>query len=115
MCSILYEEIFNKSISSYSIPIRENSQLYEDILKSYIKNNNHIILDFNLKTIECKILSAGKELNYHINNNFYDLFPNQIKEILINNFCSSVLNSKEKRKLVTKINIIESKALKQYY
>ena len=97
MCSLLYEELFNKAISSYSIPIRENSQLHEDILKNYFKNNNHIILDFNLKTIECKILNAGKELYYHINNNFYDLFPNQIKEILINNFCSAILNSKEKK------------------
>lgn len=33
ICSFLYEEIFNKTISSYAIPIRENFQLHEDILK----------------------------------------------------------------------------------
>ena len=97
ICSLLYEELFNKTISSYSIPIRENTQLQEDILKNYIRNNNHIILNFNLKTIECKVINAGKELFNHNNTNFYDLFPNQIKEILIQKFCDSILHSKEKK------------------
>ena len=72
ICSLLYEEIFNKSISSHSIPIRENSQLVEDIIKNYVKQDNHIILNFNIKTIECKILNSGFQLIEYINKNFYD-------------------------------------------
>ena len=91
ICSLLYEEIFNKSISSHSIPIRENSQLVEDIIKNYVKQDNHIILNFNIKTIECKILNSGFQLIEYINKNFYDLFPNQIKMKLIQNFSNEIL------------------------
>ena len=98
ICSLLYEEIFNKTLSSYAIPIRENAQLHEDILKQFFRQNNNITLDFNLKTLECKVINAGKDLFYYINSNFYDLFPNQIKEILIQNFSDIILNSKENKK-----------------
>ena len=98
ICSLLYEEIFNKTFSSYSIPIRENSQLHEDILKHFYEQNNNIInLNFNLKTIECKIIYAGKDLFYHTNTNFYDLFPNQIKENLIKNFFNNIINCRENK------------------
>ena len=93
ICSLLYEEIFNNTLSSYAIPIRENTQLYEDILKQFYKQNNSITLTFNLKTIECNILYAAKELFFYSNSNFYDFFPNQIKEVLIRNFHDVILNS----------------------
>ena len=93
ICSILYEEIFNKTLSFYSIPIRENTQIQEDILKNFYKQNNSINLNFNLKTVDCKIIYAGKELFYSINTNFYDLFPNQIKQKLIQYFYDIILNS----------------------
>ena len=96
ICSLLYEEIFNKSISSHSIPIRENPQLIEDILKNFVKQSNYIILNFNMKTFECKILSSGMQLIEYINKNFYDLFPNQIKAKLIQNFTNEILYPKEK-------------------
>ena len=95
ICSLLYEEIFNKALSNYSIPIRENTQLHEDIFKNFIRQNNNITLNFNLKTIECKIIYAAKELFECVGNNFYDLFPNQLKEVLIQNFCDNILNFKE--------------------
>ena len=99
MCSLLYEEIFNTTLSSYAVPIRENAQLHEDIIKQFFRQNNNITLDFNLKTLECKIINAGKELFYYINTNFYDLFPIQIKEVLIQTFSEILLNSKEKNNL----------------
>ena len=104
ICSLLYEEIFNTTLSSYSIPIRENAQLHEDIIKQFFRQNHNITLDFNLKTLECKIINAGKDLFYYANTNFYDLFPNQIKEILIQNFSDFIINSRENKnaKLVNK-------------
>ena len=102
ICSLLYEEIFNKSISNHAIPIRENQQLIEDIIKNFDKQNNHIILNFNLKTMECKVLNAGLKLVNYINKNFYDLFPNQFKEKLIQMFSHVILYPKEK---ATQINV----------
>ena len=112
ICSLLYEEIFNKTLSSYSIPIRENTQLHEDILKQHFRQKNNITLNLNLKTIECKIINAGKELFYYINTNFYDLFPNQFKEALIHNFSDIILNSKDNSsKLACKNNLKHNKKI----
>jgi len=107
-CSLLYEEIFNKTLSSYSIPLRENTQLHEDLLKNFYKQNNSINLKFNLKTSDCRIIYAGKELFYSINTNFYDLFPNLIKQYLIQYFYDIILNSK-----ITKSSKKYIKTLKQ--
>ena len=96
ICSLLYEEIFNTASSGNSIPIRENPQLIEDVIKNFMKQNNFIILNFNLKTFECKILNSGYQLIDYINKNFYDLFPNQIKAKLIQDFNNAILNPKEK-------------------
>ena len=61
-----------------------------------MKQNNFIILNFNLKTLGCKILNSGNQLIDYINKNFYDLFPNQIKAKLIQDFNNAILNPKEK-------------------
>ena len=113
ICSLLYEEIFNKSISTHSLQIRENPQLIEDTLKNFVKQSNHIILNFNLKTMECKILNAGLQLIEYINQNFYDLFPNQIKMKLIQNFCHDILYPKEKSPRIQK-NRNSKQISKQY-
>ena len=114
ICSLLYEEIFNNTLSSYSIPIRENTQLHEDILKQYFKQNNSITLTFNLKTIECHIIYAAKELFYYSNSNFYDLFPNQMKEVLIKNFRDIILNSNKKNEYKKNYGKTSKKNIKRY-
>ena len=115
ICSLLYEEIFNKSISTHAILIRENSQLIEDILKNITKQSNLIILNFNLKTMECKILNSGLQLNDYINKNFYDLFPNQIKMKLIQNFKNEILMPKEKSTNIIQSNKYNKQKSKQYF
>ena len=104
ICSLLYEEIFNKTLSSYSIPMRENIQLQEDLVKQFLRQNNNITLNINLKTLECKIINAGKELFYYTNTNFYELFPNHFKEILIQYFSDIILNYKENNTTLTHKN-----------
>ena len=112
ICSLLYEEIFNKSISNHSISRRENPQFIDDMLKNFGKQNNNIILNFNLKNIECKILSTGLDLIDYINKSFYDLFPNQIKEILIKNFRYEILDSNQKNSEIQDDKNTKSKAKK---
>jgi hypothetical protein len=114
ICSFLYEEIFNKTISSYAIPIRENFQLHEEILKNYYKQNNHIILNFNIRTNECKIIFAGNDLYYYVNSSFYDLFPNIMKEVLIYDFSNNILNYKENSHF-NKTLLKSSKTIKKQY
>ena len=74
--------------------------------KNFEKQNNNIVLDFNLKTIECKIISSGLQLIDYINKSFYDLFPSQLKEYLITAFSNEILYSEQKNrdiKIVIKI------------
>ena len=52
-------------------------------------------------------------INY-INKNFYDLFPNQFKVKLIQNFCEAILNPKEKNLLIHTYNKNSKQKLKQY-
>ena len=115
ICGLLYEEIFNKTMSSHSNPIRENTQLIEDLLKNSFKHTNFIILNFNLKSFECKILNSGAQLNDYINKNFYDLFPNQIKAKLISNFLKEILSPKDNISLAqNNNNKISNQKTKQY-
>ena len=67
------------------------------MLKNFGKQNNNIFLNLNIKTIECKILFSGLQLINYINKSLYDLFPNQLKEKLINNFSNKILYLKQKK------------------
>ena len=88
-CSIIYEEIFNTTISNSQIPIRDNIQILEDIFR--LSNKNNIItLDVDLIKYDCTIIRAGRGLSSHINQNFYDLFPNVFKQYQIDLFLESI-------------------------
>ena len=101
-CSIVYEEIFNTTISNSHIPIRDNTQPLEEIYNLSNKNNNTITLEVNLLDYNCIIIRAGKGLSSHINQRFYDLFPNVFMKYQIELFLKSIFNgfkdNKEKYK-----------------
>jgi hypothetical protein len=91
ICSIIFEEIFNKTISNSNIPVRDNIQILEDIF--YNNNINKIIsLSVNLINGECNIIRVGKDLSSHINQNLFDLFPIIFKDYQINLFLSSIFD-----------------------
>ena len=91
ICSIIFEEIFNKTLSYSNMPIRDNIQILEDIF--YNNNINKIIsLSVNLINGECNIIRVGKDLSSHINQNLYDLFPIIFKDYQINLFLSSIFD-----------------------
>ena len=91
ICSIIFEEIFNETISNSNIPVRDNIQILEDIF--YNNNINKIIsLSVNLINGECNIIRVGKDLSSHINQNLFDLFPIIFKDYQINLFLSSIFD-----------------------
>ena len=89
ICSIVFEEIFNKTLNNFNIPTRDNIQILEEIF--YNNNINKIIsLSVNLINGECNIIRVGKDLSSHINQNLFDLFPIIFKDYQINYFLSSI-------------------------
>ena len=79
-CSILYEEILNKTINHNIIPIRESNELLEEFSDISDKNcNSNITLKFDLINYNFIIIRTGKELSSFLNVNFFDLFPNAFK------------------------------------
>ena len=64
LCSMIYEEIFNSTLSNGSISLREN-QLFLDELSN--KNNNElnqIIIELDILNLENKIIYALTIINY---------------------------------------------------
>jgi hypothetical protein len=57
-------------------------------------------------------MSIGLDLIDYINKSFYDLFPNQIKEILIKNFRNEILYSNQKNSEIQNDKNTKSKAKK---
>ena len=87
ICSVLFEEIFNVTINSSQIPIRENYQLFEDILLNHSNKNDRILtLAVNLINNDCKIIRAGKDLYKYKDNNLFDLFPLIFRDYQIKSF-----------------------------
>ena len=88
-CSIIYEEIFNTTISNSQLPIRDNLPQLEEVFNDH-KNDKIISLSVDLSNNICKIVRAGKELSSYKDNNLFDLFPLTFKEYQINLFLKSV-------------------------
>ena len=102
VCSIIYEEIFNKALNSSNIPIRDNIQPLEDIFCNN-KYSKTISLSVNLINRKCNIVRVGKDLSEHVNHNLFDLFPIIFKDYQTNLFFSTILENFDEN-----INIQES-------
>ena len=92
VCSIIYEELFNTIVGNSQMAIRDNIQPLEDIFNSTGKSNNIITLEVDLINFNCKIIRAGKGLYCYINQNLYDLFPQNFKQHQINLFLNNIFN-----------------------
>ena len=95
ICSLLYEELFNITISNSGLSIRENTILYEDLFNQYQKQNNQITLSMNLLSRNCKIIYAGRSLYEKINTSFYNLFAEKLKINSIVSFNEKLLSVKD--------------------
>ena len=91
ICSVIFEEIFNTSLNSSQLPIRENIQSLEDIFYNNTNKINKIIsLCVNVTNNDCKIVRAGKGLNSYINTNLFDFFPLIFKNYQIKLFMGRI-------------------------
>ena len=93
LCSLIYEEIFNITLNSNQIPLRESSQILEDNFTNTDKTEKIISLALNLTNCNCKIVRAGKDLYNYKDNNLFDLIPLIFKDHLQNSFISKVLEN----------------------
>jgi len=137
ICSIVYEEIYNRTLNNLQFPLRENFQLFENM--NIHRNSKLISLAFYLRNKNCQIIRAGKELHSNINKNLFDLFPLIFKQYQINLFIKSISdennnknmdenddiiilsnNSKSKKKksinkTIYKNDLIEKRKYKDYF
>ena len=94
ICSIIFEEIFNTTLSNTQVPIRNNPQIIDDVfITNLSKNDKKISLALTLNKKECKIIRAGKGLSTFLNENLFDLFPIEFKQYQIDLFTQSILNN----------------------
>ena len=90
LCALLYEEIFNTTINSNPIPLRDNFQVLENLINTE-KIDRVISLALNLANKQCKIIRAGKDLYSYKDNNLFDLIPLIFKDYLEKVFISKIV------------------------
>ena len=107
-CSIIYEEIFNVTLNTSHMPIRDNIQPLEEVFHNNINKNNKIIsLALNLTNNYCRIIRAGKGLHTYIDSNLFDLFPLIFKKYQIDLFMSNIMENFSKEENNPKTEMLD--------
>ena len=104
ICSVVYEEIFNRTLNYSQYQLRENFQPFENM--NIHRNSKLISLALNLGNKNCQIIRAGKELHSNLNKNLFDLFPLIFKQYQINLFMKNISDENENRSTGADNNII---------
>ena len=92
ICSILYEEIFNETLTKANlIQIRERYQEMEDTLNLF-DINKQITFKLNIINGKIEFLRSGQEFYRYIGKDFYDIFPKELYEYQKTSFQSLILN-----------------------
>ena len=92
ICSILYEEIFNESLTKANlIQIRERYQEMEDTLNLF-DINKQITFKLNIINGKIEFLRSGQEFYRYIGKDFFDIFPKELYEYQKKTFQSLILN-----------------------
>ena len=79
ICSLFYEELFNETISNSGVSIKDNPNLFEDLINNNYKNSRQITLKLDILHFGVKIIRAGGHLNKYENKNFFDFFASIAK------------------------------------
>ena len=94
ICSMIYEEIFNISLSNGGLTLKENQLFLDDLSNKNSLNLNQIILELDLLKFEEKIIYITGELAKYKNKALCKLFPNafKIQQLLI--MKNKIMNAK---------------------
>ena len=93
ICTLFYEELYNESISSSGIYIRDAPNILEDLINNNHKNMKHITLEIDIQYFKVKIIRAGGHFNKYVNDYLFDFFPVIFKNMQIKDMKEILLNS----------------------
>ena len=100
ICTMIYEEIFNLSLSNGGMTLKENQFFLDDISNKNINSLNQIIIQLDLLSFENKIIYVIGELAKYKDKALCQLFPNIFKMQQCSLMKDKIMNSK----LLTCIN-----------
>ena len=85
ICTMIYEELFNATLSNGGLPLKENPVFLDEICKKQNLELNQIIIQLDLLTFENKIIYIIGEFSKYKNKALCQLFPNifRSKQLLI--------------------------------
>ena len=79
ICKMIYEEIFNVTISNGGLPLKDNPIFLDELSKKSKFELNEIIIQLDILTFENKIIYIIGELSKYKNNALCQLFPNTFR------------------------------------
>ena len=94
ICSMIYEEIFNSSLSSGGMTLKENQVFLDDIANKNSSDLNQIIIQLDLLSFENRILYIVGELAKYKGKALCQLFPNIFKMQQLYIMKNKIMNSK---------------------
>jgi len=99
ICTMIYEEIFNVTLSNNGLPLKENPVFLDDISKKQNFEINQIIIQLDLLTFENKIVYIIGEFAKYRNKALCQLFPNifRSKQLLL--IKNKIMNQKYFKKI----------------
>ena len=97
--TMIYEEIFNVTLSNSGLPLKDNPVFLDDISKKQSSELNQIIIQLDLLTFENKIIYIIGEFSKYKNKALCQLFPNifRSKQLLI--IKDKIMNQKYYKKI----------------
>lgn len=91
---MIYEEIFNVSLSNGGISLKENQNFLDDISNKSCTNLNQIIIQLDLLSFRNKIIYITGELAKYKNKALCKLFPYLIRRQQVAMMKKKIMNSK---------------------
>ena len=94
ICSMIYEEIFNVSLSNGGLSLKENQVFLDDISNKNGISINQIIIQLDLLSFEDKIIYILGELAKYKDKAMCQLFPNIFKAQQLTIMKNKIMNAK---------------------
>ena len=94
ICTMIYEELFNTTLSYGGISLKENQLFLDELSNNNNRELNQIIIQLNLLKFENKIIYAVGEFAKYKNYTLCKLFPNIFRNKQVLMIKKKILNSK---------------------